>query len=228
MKKISWLTLLGVLLFLLGAIFLLKDKMFLPGWNFDYPVIATGYILGGLIFFFALFKDESRNWWTAIPGCLLIGLGTFIFSIRAKDMLAEQVIMISLCSIGIPFLIIALIKSDAWWALILGSLFFYPGLLFGLSSLHGFFIDLPSFCGELVLCLAAVFLNVALYPGQSGKKYAWAWFLAIFLIILGGMIWLKAFKFIKCVLPTYILLLGLYYFWQASQTRKKQKKGYEL
>lgn len=68
---------LGIALILLGGLFLLQQIFHLP-IHLGSVIVAMAFILAGLAFIFVLLNNRRENWWAAIPGLVLLGLGALI------------------------------------------------------------------------------------------------------------------------------------------------------
>lgn len=112
--------LVAVVLILSGGLLLMQNLgLFGP---LQLPV--GSYILGGLglLFLLVFLTAPADNWWAAIPGCVLLGVGavTYLDTLPIQD---EWLGSAVLFSIGLPFLLIYLIKRGSfWWALIPGGI----------------------------------------------------------------------------------------------------------
>lgn len=115
MSKMNWRILAGGGLILMGMIALL-DVVFqieLSGllWSFL-------FLLGGAAFLAVLVNDR-KQWWAAIPGFTLLGIGALIGFGRIAPTISEQIGgAFVLGGIGISFIVVYLLNRHFWWALI--------------------------------------------------------------------------------------------------------------
>jgi hypothetical protein len=158
----------GGILLILGGVLLLLQKM-LPGFlvfeNLPGLYVALGFWIASLVFLFFLLRGE---WWAAIPGLTLAGIGSLIaFGEQLGDWGGSVVVG----SIGLSFLLIYLIRRDFWWALIPGGVLVSIALGIGIQN------GMPS---VFFLGLGVTFALVALLG-----KQVWAWWPAGILAALG-------------------------------------------
>jgi hypothetical protein len=207
MKSINWRAIVGVMLILFGSLALLQalDFVHLQG-NLASWIFAAIFILGGLIFLYVLMQAPKTNWWAAIPGCTLAGLGLMLALINIPNFIEQIGAGIFLASIGLSFIIILLIQRTFWWAIIPGGIMISVALLVGLSFIDSFNSPWLMFFG-----FAATFAAIALYTRQPGEKFHWAWIPALVFIILGGLMGLEKFELLKFILPAALLLVGGYF-----------------
>lgn len=211
MKTISWRAIVGVLLILFGgialvnALGLVKLEGDLAGWIF-----AGIFVLSGAIFLYVLAQSPKTNWWAAIPGCTLAGLGIMIALVNIPGFIEEIGVGIFLASIGLAFLIILLVQRTFWWAIIPAGVMFSVALLVGLSFIESFDSPWLMFFG-----FAATFAAIALYTRQPEEKFHWAWIPALVFVILGGLMGLEKFELLKFLLPAALVLGGGYFIWRS-------------
>jgi|APMed6443717190_1056831.scaffolds.fasta_scaffold49664_2 hypothetical protein len=211
MKTVSWRALVGVLLILFGSIALLQalDVISLQG-NLATWIFAAIFILAGLIFLYVLLQAPKSNWWAAIPGCTLAGLGVMMALVNIPNFIEEIGVGIFLASIGLSFIIILLIQRTFWWAIIPGGVMISIALLVGLSFIEAFNSPWLMFFG-----FAATFAAIALYTRQPGEKFHWAWIPALVFVVLGGLMGLNKFELLKFILPAALLVGGGYFIWRS-------------
>ena len=211
MKTVSWRALVGVLLILFGSIALLQalDVISLQG-NLATWIFAAIFILAGLIFLYVLLQAPKSNWWAAIPGCTLAGLGMMMALVNIPNFIEEIGVGIFLASIGLSFIIILLIQRTFWWAIIPGGVMISIALLVGLSFIEAFNSPWLMFFG-----FAATFAAIALYTRQPGEKFHWAWIPALVFVVLGGLMGLNKFELLKFILPAALLVGGGYFIWRS-------------
>jgi hypothetical protein len=119
MQRSRWAVLWAVVLILGGGL-LLAQNLNLLG-QFQAPIWT--FLLGGLglLFLLDFLTAPGRDWWALIPGCVLLGVAATIY-VGDRDVRGEWVGSLMLFSIGLPFLLIYLVKRGTfWWALIPGG-----------------------------------------------------------------------------------------------------------
>jgi hypothetical protein len=171
-----------------GAALILIGGLFLAQQIFDLPIhlggmiIASLFALAGAAFLFVMFSNREHNWWAAIPGLVLVGLGALIAS---GELLPEFSAKFGggmfLGFIGLAFLVVFLIKRDNWWAII------PMGVLFTLSivAIMGAFFHGLAMGAAFFLGLATTFAIVGLLP--VGRKEKWPWIPAGICAVIGTM-----------------------------------------
>ncbi len=182
MKRINWRIIVGLLLILWGVLSLLEKTGVIP-WGVDlfWGIVSVG---GGAAFLYVFFANPRAQWWAAIPGFLLLGLGAAGFLPEWLDR------VVFLGSLGLSFWAIYLTNPPHWWAIIPG------GVLLTLAAVAGVSeritdIDTGS---VFFLGLGLTFLLMALLA-----RHSWAYIPAILLVLfatalglgLGGLLdWL--------------------------------------
>lgn len=121
MQRSRWAILWAVVL-ILGGGFLLAQNLHLIGQQFQ-PSIWTVLLGGlGLLFLLDAIITLGEDWWAFIPGCVLLGVAATIW-LGQQDIKGEWIGSLMLFSVALPFLLIYVIKRDAfWWALIPGGI----------------------------------------------------------------------------------------------------------
>lgn len=215
MKTISWRAILGVLLILFGSVALLQalDVITLQG-DISAWIRAAIFILGGLIFLYVLLQAPQTNWWAAIPGFTLAGLGVMLALTNIPNFIEKIGVGIFLASIGASFLVVLLINRSFWWAIIPAGIMVSIALLVGLSFLPGFDSPWLMFFG-----FAATFGAVALYTRQPNERFHWAWIPALVFVILGGLMGLNQFEMLKFILPLAMLVGGGFFVWRSLKAQ---------
>ncbi len=130
MKVLQSRVLWGILLILVGLLFLLESLEMLDlgsAW-------AVLFAAAGLIFGYVFIEDRTK-WWTTIPAMALLGIGGLI---GLDALLAGDVgswgASLFLGSLGLAFLIIYLTtQREQWWALIPGGVLVTLAIVVGLE-----------------------------------------------------------------------------------------------
>jgi hypothetical protein len=154
----------GVLLILVGVLFLLQQIFSIP---FGGLFFALLFAVGGAAFLYVLIRDRSK-WWAAIPGLVLLGLGALIASSTLFPEFGNRFGgSLFLAFIGLAFLVVYLLRTDQWWPII------PAGVLFTLAL-----VAVPWGAGDLAgaiffLGVGATFAVLGLHP--MGKKEKWPW-----------------------------------------------------
>lgn len=211
MNPMRWRLLVGGLLVLAG-IFALVNAI--TGLSLTGLVWALLFILGGLAFIYVLATDR-RNWWAAIPGFTLLGIGALIGSSELFPRLTEQIGgAFVLAGIGLAFLVVYLLNRSFWWAII------PMGVMFSLVAL--ILLEPIVNDGAVVvffLGLAATFGLLALIPIDNGKRTNWPWFPAGALLIIGLIVGMGAYSWTGYIMPVIIILVGGYMVYRAIRAK---------
>ncbi|RME36106.1 MAG: hypothetical protein D6793_06370 [Thermoflexia bacterium] len=172
MRRSDWRIIVGILLILAGGISLLeKTGVIPPGIDLFGAIIGLG---GGAAFLYVFFRNPSGQWWAAIPGFTLLGLGAAGFLPSRLDGVAF------LGGIGLAFWVIYLTNPQHWWAIIPGGVLVTLAAVSGLSEAMGR-VDTGSI---FFLGLGLTFLLVALLARQN-----WAYIPMV--LLLAGVLGLS-------------------------------------
>jgi len=180
MKRFDPRIVIGTLLILAGALGFLQAFGFLQ----DASDVFWGlvFLAGGGIFLFMFAGGfASGQWWAAIPGLVLAGIGVLILLPDSLDDLGGAVF---LGAIGLSFWLVYLSGRDRWWAIIPG------GVLVTLAAVtltDTLFRGMDVGGGIFFLGLALTFLLVALLAGMS-----WAYWPAGALGVLGVFLFFQS------------------------------------
>ncbi len=192
----------GVALIAMGAFFLAQQfgafgKLELPFWAFAFGLL-------GLIFLFT-FSTDRRQWWSLIPGCILLGVALVIVNAQNEFIPAQQAGGLFLFSIGLPFLLIYLLDRRLWWALIPGGILSVLALITFVSggAVGGQVIAAIMFFG-----LAAVFAVLRLAT-RSSAYMGWATWVAIIMAAIGALLLITGTAAAAIVGPAILIGLGL-------------------
>jgi hypothetical protein len=192
----------GVALIAIGAFFLAQQF----GWfgQVQLPFWAFAFGLLGLVFLSAFIADR-RQWWSLIPGCILLGAALVILNSENHVISDQQAGGLFLFSIGLPFLLIYLVDRRQWWALIPGGVLSIIALITLVSggSLNGQVIAAIMLFG-----LAAVFA-VLRFATRSYAYMGWATWVAIILAAIGALLLITGPVATAIVGPAILIGLGL-------------------
>ncbi|MBC7228017.1 MAG: hypothetical protein H5T61_12440 [Thermoflexales bacterium] len=192
MKRIDWRVIVGLLLILWGALSLLEKVGVLPwGVNLFWGLVGIG---GGAAFLYVFFTNPRAQWWAAIPGFFLLGLGANGF---VPEWLNGAVF---LGSIGLAFWAIYLTNPQHWWGILSGGVLLTLAAVAGLSErLTG--IDTGS---VFFLGLGLTFLLVALLA-----RHSWAYIPALVLVLFAAALGLGFGGFLDWLWIGALFLAGL-------------------
>ena len=156
----------GVLLIVAGGLFLLQNLGIFEASGLVWAILLG---LGG-VFFISIFIQAREHWWGLIPGITLLAIALLIILNelfpRLSGVWGGGIV---LGGIGLAFLVVYLVNTANWWALIpMGVMF----TLAGVSVLDQIIrIDTG---GLFFLGLGATFALVALLPAERAQM-RWAW-----------------------------------------------------
>ncbi len=203
----------GALMIVAGILFALQTI-----FNIDLSstIIATLFVLGGAAFLWVLATRPQTNWWAAIPGMTLIGLGALI---GLPALIGEAVISqwggtLFLGMISLSFVMIYFLRREFWWAVIPAGTLLTLALVAGLSdsSSTGFDTGALFFVG-----LGLTFGILGLLP--EGRKMRWPWIPATILLIMGGLVALGSETYLKFLFPAALILAGVFFLFRSFQTK---------
>lgn len=210
---------LGILLVLVGVLFLLQNFGVFGTFNNLVWIVLFG--LAGLAFL-AVFVSNTQQWWPVIPGFTLLGLAGTIAVTSQPEAIQRGVInagtlggALFLGAIGLSFWVIYLTHREHWWAIIPG------GTLITLALVAGLADSLPGEAsgGVFFLGLAITFALIYLLPTPHGRM-VWAWIPALVLAIMGVMLIGTMGQFINFMWPAILIVLGAFFLYRAFVVRK--------
>lgn len=211
MNPTRWRLLVGGLLVLAGLFALVNA---ITGLNLAGLVWAVLFGLGGLAFIFVM-ASAKGNWWAAIPGFTLLGIGAVIGSSELFPRLTEKIGgAYVLAGIGIGFLMVYLLNRSFWWAIIPTGVMFSLVVLIVLEPIVKTGGVVIFFLG-----LALTFGVLALIPIDNGKRTNWPLFPAGALLIIGLIVGMGAYNWSGYIMPIIIILVGGYLVYRAIRTK---------
>lgn len=114
-----WAILWAIVLILGGVLLLAQNFRWLGQFEASTLAVAVGGL--GVLFLLDFITAPGRDWWALIPGCVLMGIAVTIY-LGNRGIGGEWTSSVMLFSIGLPFLLIYLVKRGTfWWALIPGG-----------------------------------------------------------------------------------------------------------
>ena len=201
MKKISGRMIWGVILILLGVVFLLQQLNVIASPLESVVMVLLG--AGGLVFLYVYFRDPDQ-WWAVIPGFALVGISLVGLNslwnvLPGGDW--EGGLFLGL--LGLAFWLVYFRGQVDWWAIIPG------GVLMTLALVAGLDPWLDEDGALFFLGLAVTFGLVALLPGKR-ENTGWALIPAGVLAVL-GIVQLPELSDLMTILwPIGLILVGAY------------------
>jgi hypothetical protein len=181
MKPFNWRIPLGLVLVVLGVLAFLQSFGFLviqgDPWALIFAVIFSAL---GLIFLYALAADR-KNWWAAIPGMTLLGLGALIGLALIPGFPDLILPVIFMGSIAAAFWIVFLMNRTFWWAIIPAGTLTSVAVLIATSENGVLGASL------LFLGMAATFGVLSLIE-VNGQHMSWPWIPAAALAAVGAIV----------------------------------------
>lgn len=186
--------------------------------------VAVGLFWGVLFLaaaavFWYLFATGRQNWWAALPGGALLGLGLTVLTGEAG--LPGAAVWggsLFLGSMGAGFAAVYLREHERWWAII------PAGVLFTLAVTSAWDAAMAGerASGALLFAgLALTFVLVAVLPGGLGRR-RWAWIPAAALAVLAVLIALEATALssvLDYLWPLALIVGGGFLLWRALGRR---------
>jgi hypothetical protein len=156
----------------------------------------------GIIFLYTLVSDR-RNWWAAIPGLTLVGLGVMMGLLLIPGFSGTVAGFIFMGSIAASFWVIYILRHDFWWAIIPAGTLTSITLVILLSE-NGALAGSVLFLG-----IAATFGVLGLVE-INGHRMGWPWIPAAALLVLGGIVAASEGGVPGIVWAIIIILAGLF------------------
>jgi hypothetical protein len=206
--RILW----GLLLILAGVLFLLDLVDYISIGDYQWAIILG---IGGLAFF-SVFIADRNQWWSLFPSFgLLIGAAILFLETAFPELPGDIGGAIAMGGIGLAFLIIFLINTENWWALIPAGVLISLSLGLGLSI----YIDGLEMGGVLLIGLGLTFGLIGLVPTQQGRM-RWAFIPALILLAIGFIILLASFNLFLYLWPLGLIAVGVLIIYRVLKTRK--------
>jgi hypothetical protein len=195
----------GAILVLMGLLFLVQTIFHLALGSL---IVGSLFAFGGAAFLVVLFSDKQRNWWAAIPGIVLLGLGALVAlpSVAGNTFAERWGGSLFLGSIGISFLVVYLINRSFWWAIIPTGTLLTIAAVAGFPNANGFDGGSIFFIG-----LGLTFGVLGLLPQTKGMK--WPFIPAVILLLMGGLIALGSSSAMRFLFPVGLIAGGAYLLW---------------
>ncbi len=195
MKRIDFRILAGAALILLGALMLLERiGLFHGASDFFWGVV---FLAGGAYFLYRFANNIHGEWWAAIPGSALVGLGA---DSLLSGILGNWGGFFFLGFLGLGFLIIYFTGRERWWAIIPGGVLLTLGFVSVLNNVFGG----RETGGFFFLGLGLTFLLVAILASMQ-----WAYIPAVVLLIMGALLGTPFVGSLNLLWPAVLIIGGL-------------------
>ncbi|MGC9523214.1 MAG: hypothetical protein ACP5HG_15190 [Anaerolineae bacterium] len=205
-------TIWGVLLILMGILFLLESL----------GVLAIGgawallFVVAGLAFGYTFLEDRA-NWWAVIPAMTLLGIAALIavntYAPRAGETWGASIF---LGALSLAFWIIFLTTGmEQWWALIPGGVLLS---LAGAIALEPIIAE-ETFVGLFMLGIGLTFALVYLLSKQR-ESMSWALIPAGILSMIGIIFFSAATETAALIWPAVLIVIGAYLLLRSLRQRR--------
>jgi len=179
MKRFDIRIVFGLILTIIGSIFLLENLGILHG---GFALLWAILIASAGAAALYIYANNRENWWALIPGCTLVAVGLNIalgiFSPQLENILGGGII---LGGIALSFWIVFFNHRGFWWALIpagiLSSIAFFDVLMDGLFP-HA------QADGLILIGFGMTFLLLGFLPGYD-NQLKWAFIPGGILTLIG-------------------------------------------
>jgi hypothetical protein len=199
MKPVSWRIIVGLIILVIGGLALLQSLNVLPIGQTVWDIILPAcFVAAGLVFIYVLITNKA-NWWAAIPGFTLVGLGALIGLNEIPGIEdAGWTAAVFMGFIGLGFLVVYLLDRSHWWAIIPAGSMISVGLLIAFGGVFYLFFG-----------LAATFAAVALFSKPATNRI-WPWIPAAVLGVMGITFLFAEKETVGYVFPALIVAGGLF------------------
>lgn len=196
-------TLWGLLLVAGGIVFLLQNLGILTFGDLFWGVLLG---IGGIGFLSVYFADR-QNWWSLIPGIVLLAVAVIIFlNTLFPTLVGVWGGVIILGGIGLAFLLVYASNPENWWALI------PAGVMVTLAAVTLFDQFLSGFetGGIFFLGLGLTFGIIAILPNPHSEM-RWAFIPAGVLTLIGLVLLAALSSLVNYIWPVVLILFGLFF-----------------
>lgn len=205
MKRLDFRILLGAALVLLGVLMLLdRFGLFHGAADVFWGLV---FLAGGAYFIYRFANNVRSEWWAAIPGFALVGLGA---ESLLPHILGSWSGFFFLGFLGLGFLVVYLSGRERWWAIIPGGVLLTLGFVSVLNNVLGG----RETGGFFFLGLGLTFLLVAILASMQ-----WAYIPAVVLLVLGALLGTPFVGTLNFIWPTVLILGGLILIFQFLRHR---------
>jgi hypothetical protein len=203
MKPFNWRVPVGLVLVVLGVLAFLQSFQIITlrgdPWLLTFAIL---FAVIGVVFLYALLNDR-RNWWAAIPGLTLLGLGALMGLELIPGFPSFIPPAIFMGSIAAAFWVVYAMNRTFWWAIIPAGTLTSLALLIGLG-------DSGSLgASVLFMGMAATFGVLGLIE-INGQHMSWPWIPAICLAVLSGIVGVTGSGVPSIVWAILIILAGIF------------------
>ena len=161
--------------------------------------LLWGLILlaGAAYFLYRFASNMQAEWWAAIPGFALAGLGA---TVLLSGLLPQWSGFFFLGLLGLGFFAVYFARRDQWWAIIPGGVLVTLGFIAVLSDVLGG----RDTGGILFLGMGLTFILVAVLASLQ-----WAWVPGIILLVFGALLGLPFGGVVNYFWPAALIIGGV-------------------
>jgi len=186
---------LGIGLVVLGLLMLLERfGLFRGATSLFWGAI---FLAGAAWFLYRFSTNMQSEWWAAIPGFALAGLGA---ESLLSGILSNWGGFFFLGALGLGFFAVYFSDRQRWWAIIPGGVLVTLGFIAVLGDVFG----VGDAGGVLFLGLGLTFMLVAVLA-----RLQWAWIPGVILLVMGGLLGIPFVGGLNYVWPAALILGGL-------------------
>jgi hypothetical protein len=175
--------------------------MFLERFGLFHGVagVLWGLVLlaGAGYFLYRFAGNRLGEWWAAIPGFALAGLGA---TVLLSDVLPHWTGLFFLGALGLGFFAVYFARRDYWWAIIPGGVLVTLGLIAVLGDAFG----ARDTGGVLFLGMGLTFILVAVIASLQ-----WAWIPGILLLVFGALLGMPFGGAVNYFWPAALIIGGI-------------------
>ena len=195
MKQVNFRFWIGTGLVVLGLLMLLERLGLFRGVT----QIFWGalFLAGGAYFLYRFASNMRGEWWAAIPGFALAGIGV---QSLLSGVLGAWSGFFFLGALGLGFFAVYWSDRERWWAIIPGGVL----ITLGLTSILGDVFGVRETGGFFFLGLGLTFLLVAVLASLQ-----WAWIPGVVLLVLGALVGTPFTGALNYVWPAAMIVGGL-------------------
>ncbi len=163
------------------------------------------FLAGAAFFLYRFYNNLRGEWWAAIPGFALLGIGaTILLSI----VLPQWSGFWFLAFLGLGFFAIYLAGRERWWAIIPGGILITLGFVAILGDVFG----ATESGGLLFIGMGLTFILVAVLAALQ-----WAWIPGIILLVFGALLGTPFSGAMNFIWPAALIIGGGLLIWSFAR-----------
>jgi hypothetical protein len=205
MRRLDFRVLLGGALILLGGLMIMERLgLFRAALDIFWGIV---FVVAGGYFLYRFAGNPHTEWWAAIPGFALAGLGA---ESLVPPAFGDWHGMFFLGALGIGFFAVYLSSRDRWWAILPGGVLVTLSVIAVATDKFGMFDS-----GALLFVgLGITFLLVAFLASRR-----WAYIPGVILLGFGGILGIASPGAVNLLWPAILILAGIFLIVQFTRRR---------